>query len=74
MYKDILQSIDGIEFYAIGAMVLFILFFVGMIIWVIRVDKNYIKKMSELPLKEDKSENLNGLMNFKNIQGGANEF
>jgi hypothetical protein len=72
MYKDILQSISGIEFYAIGAMVLFILFFIGMIIWVVRVDKNYIKKMSELPLKEDKSEK-NGLMNFKNLQGGANE-
>lgn len=72
MYKDILQSIDGIEFYAIGAMVLFILFFIGMIIWVVRVDKNYIKKMSELPLKEDKPEK-NGLMNFKNLQGGPNE-
>jgi len=72
MYKDILQSIDGIEFYAIGAMVLFILFFIGMIIWVIRVDKNYIKRMSELPLKEDKP-GKNGLMNFKNLQGGPNE-
>ena len=72
MYKDILQSIDGIEFYAIGAMILFILFFIGMIIWVIKVDKNHIKKMSELPLKEEKTEK-NGLMNFKNLQGEANE-
>ena len=56
MYKDILQSISGIEIYAIVAMVIFILFFVGMTIWIIKVDKKYIKRMSELPIEKDKNE------------------
>ena len=56
MYKEILQSISGIELYAIVAMVIFILFFVGMAIWVIKVDKKYIKRMSELPIEEDNNE------------------
>jgi hypothetical protein len=72
MYKDILQSIEGVEFYAIAAMLIFILFFLIMIIWLIKVDKNYIKKMSELPLEED-NETSNEEMNFKNLTGGTNE-
>ncbi|UCH66432.1 MAG: cbb3-type cytochrome c oxidase subunit 3 [Ignavibacterium sp.] len=66
MYKEILQSISGIELYAIVAMVIFILFFVGMAIWVIKVDKKYIKRMSELPIEEDKNE-------ISNLAGGTNE-
>ena len=65
MYKDILQSISGIELYAIVAMVIFILFFLGMTIWVIKVDKKYIKRMSELPIEEDNNE-------FSNLAGGTN--
>ena len=66
MYKDILQSISGIELYAIVAMVIFILFFLGMTIWVIKVDKKYIKRMSELPIEEDNNE-------ISNLAGGTNE-
>jgi hypothetical protein len=66
MYKDILQSISGIELYAIVAMIIFILFFVGITIWVIKVDKNYIKKMSELPIEEDNNK-------ISNLAGGTNE-
>ena len=72
MYKDILQSINGVELYAIAAMIIFILFFLAMIIWLIKVDKNYIKEMSELPLKED-NEISNNALNFKNLTGGTNE-
>lgn len=56
MYKDVLQSIEGIEFYTIIPMILFFLFFVGMIIWLLKVDKKYIKTMSELPLQENNNQ------------------
>lgn len=52
MYKDYLQSIEGVEVYAIISMIIFITFFIGIIIWLFKVDKQYIKKMEELPLKE----------------------
>jgi hypothetical protein len=73
MYKDILQSIEGVQVYAIAAMVIFILFFVGIIIWLIKVDKRYIKEMSELPLKEDNNETTNEEMKINNLSGGTNE-
>jgi cytochrome c oxidase cbb3-type subunit 4 len=62
MFKEVLQSIEGIEFYTIVSMLLFILFFIGMTIWLFKVDKNYIKKMSELPLNEkyNKDSNYSG--------------
>jgi len=64
MFKEVLQSIEGIEFYTIVSMLIFILFFVGMTIWLLKVDKKYIKTMSELPLEENNNE-------FSNLRGGT---
>ena len=64
MFKEVLQSIEGIEFYTIVSMVIFILFFIGMTIWLFKVDKKYIKMMSELPLEKDNNE-------FSNLTGGT---
>jgi cytochrome c oxidase cbb3-type subunit 4 len=66
MFKEVLQSIEGVEFYTIVSMVIFILFFVGMTIWLFKVDKKYIKQMSELPLNEENKE-------IKNFTGGKND-
>ena len=56
MYKNILQSIDGVEIYAIIALLIFFLFFIGVTIWLLKVDKDYLKKMSKLPLESDNKE------------------
>jgi len=66
MFKEVLQSIEGIEFYTIVSMLILILFFIGMIIWILKVDKKYIKHMSELPLNENNNE-------VSNLSGGTNE-
>ena len=66
MFNEVLQSIEGIGIYTIISMIIFILFFIGMTIWLFKVDKKYIKQMSELPLNEDKNE-------IKNFTGGTNE-
>ena len=66
MYKDVLQSIEGIGIYTIASMIIFILFFIGMTIWLFKVDKKYIQEMSELPLQNDDNE-------FKILTGGTNE-
>lgn len=73
MFKDVLQSIEGIEFYAIGSMIIFILFFIGMTIWLFKVDKNYIKQMSELPLNNENNIVSGKAINFQNLTGGTNE-
>jgi len=64
MFKEVLQSIEGVEVYTIVSMIIFILFFIGMTIWLLKVDKKYIKDMSELPLKENENE-------FSNLTGGT---
>lgn len=64
MFKEVLQSIEGIEFFTIVSMLIFILFFIGMTIWLFKVDKKYIKTMSELPLEGDNNE-------FSNLTGGT---
>ena len=66
MFKEVLQSIEGIEFYTIVSMIILILFFVGMTFWLFKVDKKYIKQMSELPLEEENNE-------VSNLTGGTNE-
>jgi cytochrome c oxidase cbb3-type subunit 4 len=57
MYKEALRSIEGIQIYPLVSLAIFGLFFIGLIIWVMRVDKAYIHEMSNLPLLDDQSSN-----------------
>ena len=59
MYKEILQSIEGISIYPIISLIVFVLFFAIILIWMFKVDKNYIKKMENLPLEKDEENNFN---------------
>lgn len=59
MIRNYLQSIEGVEIYPLISLVVFVLFFVIMFIWMLRVDKNYIKEMEELPLDLESNMNLN---------------
>jgi cytochrome c oxidase cbb3-type subunit 4 len=52
MYKEILQSIEGIEIYPLISLFIFLALFAGITIWIIRLDKKYVKKMETLPLDE----------------------
>ena len=51
MYKNVLESIGGIEVFPLISLIIFFLFFACMIIWLFKVDKSYIEKMSALPLE-----------------------
>lgn len=55
MISRVLSSIDGISAYPLISMVIFIVFFVVVTLWVIRLDEKYLIKMSKLPL-DQKSE------------------
>ena len=60
-----LESIEGIASYPMFSLLVFFIFFVVLVIWALKVDKKYLKEMSELPLD---SEN-----NRQNILGDYNE-
>jgi cytochrome c oxidase cbb3-type subunit 4 len=53
MYKEILQSIEGIEIYPLISLFIFLALFAVITIWIFRLDKKYIKQMEALPLDED---------------------
>lgn len=66
MYKEILQSIEGIEIYPIISLIVFVVFFIVVTVWLIRMDKNYINEMKQLPLNnEDKNKTNSGELNEK---------
>ena len=48
MYKNVLQAIDGIEIYPLISFTIFFLFFLGLIVYVALMDKNYAQSMSSI--------------------------
>lgn len=66
MYKEILQSIEGVEIYPIISLIVFVVFFIVVTIRLIRMDKNYINEMKQLPLNKDENNKINsGELNEK---------
>jgi hypothetical protein len=53
LIKEYLGSITGVQFYAIIAMVLFILTFLFMLLFAFSYKKDEIKKFSHLPLEDE---------------------
>ncbi|MBI3259693.1 MAG: hypothetical protein HYZ54_09495 [Ignavibacteriae bacterium] len=50
MYKNILQSIQGIEIYPLISMMIFLGLFISVIVWYFRADKHHLQQMAEMPL------------------------
>lgn len=53
MFKHYFEEIENVEFWPVVSLIVFFLFFVGLLIYVFRVDKKYINKMKNLPLEGD---------------------
>ena len=64
MHKNVLQSIAGIEIYPLISLVIFFLFFLGLLAYVLLANRQHISTMSRLPLAEDSDETQN--YHFKN--------
>jgi preprotein translocase subunit YajC len=52
MPNQIMESIPGIQIFGVVALVLFFILFLFLIIRTWRADKQYLKKMSSLPLEQ----------------------
>jgi cbb3-type cytochrome oxidase subunit 3 len=63
MIRNLLQSIEGVEIYPLISLVVFIIFFMVILVWMFRIDKNYIKEMEQLPLDSNNNRNLNSTGN-----------
>ena len=61
MYREVLQSIKGVDVFAVIALIIFILSFVLVALRLIRMDKDHLTKMAQLPLEpENNSQNFKG--------------
>jgi len=59
LIKELLQSVEGVSIYPIISLIVFVLFFVIILVWMLKVDKNYIKKMENLPFEKEEENNFN---------------
>jgi hypothetical protein len=50
MIKNVVEHIGGVGLYGIISVSLFFAFFIGMLIWALRLKKNYLNSMRQLPL------------------------
>lgn len=48
--KQFLANVQGVDGYLIFSMLVFFIFFIGLIWWVFRTDKKYIDNIKKLPL------------------------
>ncbi|PTX41654.1 hypothetical protein C8P64_3153 [Christiangramia gaetbulicola] len=51
--KGPLESIEGVEIYPIISLLIFFIFFTVLFFWVFTAKKDYIKKVSDIPLELD---------------------
>jgi len=68
MFVNYLRSIEGVGIYPLFSLLVFFVFFVVVVIRLVKMDKNYIKKMSNLPLDV----NYNEENSFIQINGENN--
>jgi hypothetical protein len=52
MYKEVLESMQGIGLYGIISICLFFVFFAGVLVWSCALKKNYLNTMGHLPLED----------------------
>ena len=67
MIRNLLESIEGIDVYPVIGLIIFMIFFIILLVWIFRLDKNYISEMKDLPLDTDNKDfsNLTGKKNGK---------
>lgn len=55
--KGHLTSIDGIEIFPIISLVIFFTFFVGMLIYLAKIDNKTVDNIKNIPLEDQEEEN-----------------
>ncbi|GAA5036192.1 hypothetical protein GCM10011506_31000 [Marivirga lumbricoides] len=59
MFKHYFEQLDNFQIYPIISLTIFFAFFVGLIWWVVKADKNYISTMKNLPVEDLNTEDQN---------------
>lgn len=51
MYKNVLETIEGVGIFPIISMLIFFSIFMSAIVWFFKADKDHLQRMAELPLQ-----------------------
>jgi cbb3-type cytochrome oxidase subunit 3 len=52
MFKQFLKVIVGADFYMVTSFLIFLLFFIAVSVWLLRVDKGYIERSKMVPFND----------------------
>jgi hypothetical protein len=58
MFKYYFEQIHNVAIWPMISLSIFFIFFVCLILWVVKVDKSYISEMENLPMDESDHHNL----------------
>jgi cytochrome c oxidase cbb3-type subunit IV len=56
--RNVLEGVGGLEIFPIIGFIIFFAFFIGLIIWVVRIKSKDADEYSHMPLDEDIEESL----------------
>ncbi|MGV3559009.1 hypothetical protein [Larkinella arboricola] len=56
MFKQFISKIPGADVYMVGSFVTFLAFFILVGLYLVLVDKKYIRQMSQMPLDESSTD------------------
>lgn len=59
MYKIILRSLDDVSIFPVISIIIFFGFFMALLIWVARMDKQKIKTLSAMPMEGEGELSIN---------------
>jgi cbb3-type cytochrome oxidase subunit 3 len=51
--RQFLNGVQGVDIYLIVSLLIFFIFFVGMLIWLVRVNKTYIQEAKNIPFNDE---------------------
>jgi cytochrome c oxidase cbb3-type subunit IV len=54
--RNVLESIDGIELFAIAGLIIFFAFFIAIVVKVMRMKQKKVEEFSRMPLEKDDDE------------------
>lgn len=57
MFKHYFEQVHNVEVWPIISLSIFFVFFVGLLVYVLRIKKDHVSRMSAMPLSEDSPEN-----------------
>lgn len=53
MYKNVIADIPGIEYYPIVALIFFFGFFIGLMVWYFRADRQKLESIALMAIRDD---------------------